>query len=366
MALSLGLLLPLAPSWTRIANAAEWKLVDKQDKSYFVPLDQIQKLSNSKRTRSELASKSKVKRNETAKNSRELGTPKSALSKEEAPGSKSFENKVEGRYQNTYETWPVVTYKVTTTTTPYVDYEIRAWQEATKDAYRNTYEVTEEVSWVEPVTGNPKSFTRKYTEGPVEEAVQGPWTDQTSKREIGRANDVQVAKEAIANRKESKRIRTALAAADAAAIDSSVGKSPGGVGFSAEGGKGAATARFSTYQKGLGLSGSGHARSRGGGKNSFDFDALLDLAGAQPNLYDDGAKPAWKLTADGKNLVFTPYDAAGQLDNDSRVVLAKGARVGSGGHGAHVSVEAYSASPAALLGSFRTPKGKQSSRLSVR
>lgn len=366
LGLSLVLAVSLFTSFSAApALAAEWKLVDQQEKGYFVPLDEIQKRSNSKKTRSEPAGKSKVKRNEAARTVREYGTPRKAYSKEDVPGARSLESKVEGRFHNTYEVWPVVTYDVTTTTTPYVDYEIRDWQEATKDHFKNTYEITEELSWVEPVTGDLKSFTRKHTEGPVEETVQGPWADQTSKTEKGRANDVQVGKKEAATRRESRKVRSVRAAGAGSSVDPNL-VAPGGVGFAAEAGKGGSTARVSSYRQGLGLSGAAKARSVGL-KAEFDFDALLTLAARGPDLYDDGAaKPAWKLEADRGAVVFTPYDAAGQLDTDSRVVLGKGERRGSGAKGAIVSVESVSASPAALLGQFKAPKGRQSGRLSVR
>ncbi len=83
-------------------------------------------------------------------------------------------------------------------------------------------------------------------------------------------------------------------------------------------------------------------------------------------MLDDAGRLAWKLTAEGQVLLFTPYDAKGGLVGSSKVRLEPGVRTGKGPQGAEITISDYSVRPLALLGDFRRPGfGKKSARLTA-
>lgn len=360
--LALGLALPATLAiGAEPASAGQWKLTDTKSRKYFVPDDQLSKTTTRTKLRSDLAGSTMVERGRATRPVRERGNPKAVETGEEVAGSKGIEKKIEGRFYNTYEKWPVDTYRIITTTTPYTDYDVTEWEVARKDTYRVTYRVRDDVTWRDPQTGKRYTETVTYDET-VNETQQGPWAAKSSRRQTGSGNEVSVDRSKVGSRIDSKRIKQVLAADGSA--PTGVGSTGQVAGFAADAGKGSTTARSTAYSRALSLSGAERAKAKGG--RGLDLAALFAAAGGQPDLLDEHGKAAWKLGADGNALVFTPYDAQGTLDPSGKVRLDPGQNSGRGAQGAEIFIANFSVKPLTLSGDFKRPGGgKRSGRLTA-
>jgi TolA protein len=174
------------------------------------------------------------------------------------------------------------------------------------------------------------------------------------------------ARQAALARASRRAAATALAAAGGTGAASGP---PKDIAYSGDLGRGGETARSASAEQARSLTGGDKVNTKGAKRGSAlqkaDFARLVEAAKAEPDLFDDQGRRAWRLSTEGKDLLFTPYGPSA-LDPKGTVRVKNGSQVGTGSSGALVMIGSYQARPLVIDGEFRPSGGNSSKRLKAK